>query len=94
MPAEGHYQQLLDLSQRMLAAGMAQQWDELVRLEQQRRVVLKTHPAATRSDSPQQVIELINKIQACDSELREKLEAWMAHARTLLRLDAHPSPER
>lgn len=94
MPAEEHYQQLLDLSQSMLAAGLAQQWDELVRLEQQRRVVLKTHPTATRSDSPQQVIELINKIQACDSELREKLEAWMTHARALLRLDAHPSPER
>lgn len=94
MPAEEHYQQLLDLSQSMLAAGMAQQWDELVRLEQQRRAVLKTHPTATRPDSPQQVIELINKIQACDSELREKLEAWMAHARALLRLDVHPSPER
>ena len=94
MPAEEHYQQLLDLSQSMLVAGMAQQWDELVRLEQKRRVVLKTPPLITRSDSPQQLIELINKIQACDSELREKLEAWMTHARTLLCLDAHPSPER
>lgn len=71
----------------MLVAGMAQQWDELVSLEQQRRALIGNTPASAQTDPPRPSIELIHEIQACDAELREKLDAWMAHARILLRLD-------
>lgn len=87
MPAEAHYRQVLELSQRMLSTGMAQHWEELVLLEQQRRVLLDNAPISAQTDSPQPLIELIHQIQACDAELREKLDAWMTHARILLRLD-------
>lgn len=87
MPAEAHYRQLLDLSRRMLIAGMAQQWDELVLLEQQRRTLLFSAPGVSPRDAPQPLIELIQQIQDCDTQLREKLDAWMSHARILLRMD-------
>jgi hypothetical protein len=87
MSAEAHYRQLLDLSQRMLSAGMAQEWEELVRLEAQRRALIEKAPAIGQTDLPQLSIELIGQIQACDAQLREKVEAWMTHARILLRLD-------
>lgn len=87
MPAETHYRQLLELSQRMLDAGMGQHWDELVLLEQQRHTLLLKAPGLTPRDAPQPLIELIQQIQDCDTQLREKLDAWMAHARILLRMD-------
>lgn len=92
MSAEAHYRQLLDLSQHMLAAGKAQDWDELVRLEEQRRALLYIPFVAIPGESSRQAIELIHQIQACDAELREKVETWMAHTRILLRLDTPPSP--
>lgn len=66
MLTETHYRQLLELSQRMLDAGMAQHWDELVSLEQQRRALLEKAPAMNQADSPLPLIELIHQIQACD----------------------------
>ena len=87
MSAETHYRRLLDLSQRMLVAGMAQQWDELVLLEQQRSAMLESFSGVAQSELMQPTVELIHQIQASDAELREKLDAWMAHARILLRLD-------
>jgi isocitrate dehydrogenase kinase/phosphatase len=92
MSADAHYRQLLDLSQRMLAAGMAQHWDELVQLEQQRRALLDKSPALTKADMRQPLIELIRQIQTCDAELREKIDSWMNDARILLRLDTQHSP--
>lgn len=92
MSAEAHYRQLLDLSQRMLAAGMDQHWEELVALEQQRRVLLEKVPTVTPTDLPQPLIELIREIQNCDTQLREKVDTWMTHARILLRLDSQHKP--
>ena len=93
MSLEAHYQQVLDLSQRMLAAGMAQHWDELVSLEQQRRARLDQAPAAAPTDASPALRELIGQIRQCDAELSEKVEAWMTHARILLRLDSQASPK-
>lgn len=86
MLAERHYQLLLDLSRRMLAAGTAQQWDDLVSLEEHRRLLLNKTPEIGPDDSPQPVIGLIREIQDCDAQLREKIDSWMADARILLRL--------
>ena len=81
-----HYQRILELSERMLAAGMAQEWAELIRLEEQRQVLLQATPSIT-SDTPKAPLaELIGKIQDCDNILREKVGTWLKHARILLRL--------
>ena len=93
MLTEAHYRHLLELSQRMLDAGMAQNWDELVSLEQQRRIFLEKSSIITKTDFPLPLIELIHQIQACDAQLSEKLDAWMTHARILLRLDTQHSPK-
>ena len=93
MAAETHYRQVLALSQRMLAAGMAQHWDELVALEAQRQMLLDQTPAAAPTDPSRPLGELIREIQQCDAQLSEKLEAWLSHARILLRMDAKASPQ-
>lgn len=74
----------------MLNAGKEQHWDELVLLEQQRHSLLLSKPGFTQQDTPQPLIELIQQIQDCDSQLREKLDAWMSHARILLRMNSTP----
>ena len=92
MAAEAHYRQVLALSQRMLAAGMAQHWNELVALEAQRQILFDQAPATVPTDPSRPVGELIREIQQCDAQLSEKLEAWLSHARILLRMDAKASP--
>ena len=77
----------------MLAAGMSQHWDELVSRERDRRAMLEKGAAASQFDHPEPLIELIRQIQSCDAELHEKLDAWMDHARILLRLDKQNSPK-
>ena len=79
-----HYRKLLDVSRRMLDAGMAQRWDELIDLERQRRGLFENLPAGASGNADN---EMIREIQACDAQLAEKLEAWMAHVRILLRMD-------
>jgi len=93
MSAEARYQQLLELSERMLTAGMAQRWDELISLERQRNALLYQTLSATAPGLAQPKIELIGKIQGCDEPLREKIDAWLSHARILLRLDKSATPE-
>ena len=87
MRAVDQYLLVLKLSQRMLAAGMAQEWDELIALERQRLVLLENLPKATDSDSVTTLAKLIQQIAECDAQLREKIDAWMTHARIILRMD-------
>ena len=94
MPAQAHYRQVLDVSQRMLAAGMAQHWDELVALEAQRQTLLDDAPVSAPAAPSPSLLELIGEIQQCDAQLTEKLEAWLGHARILLRMDEKPPPQR
>ena len=93
MDVPTHYRELLDLSQRMLAAGIAQQWDELVALEAQRQALFDRTPAAAPIVPASPLGELIGEIQQCDAQLSEKLEAWLSHARILLRMDPKASPK-
>jgi len=93
MTVQAHYRQLLALSQNMLAAGMAQHWDELIALEQQRQALFDHTPASAPIEPSSPVGELIGEIQQCDAQLSEKLEAWLSHARILLRMDAKSSPK-
>jgi hypothetical protein len=80
------YEQILVLSRQMLAAGLAQAWDELIALEDRRRMLFAQ--AETRPLRPEDAL-LIQEIQKCDAELTQKVDAWMTHARILLR-EAHP----
>ena len=84
-----HFRELLDVSQRMLDAGMAQRWDELIELERQRRALFENAPTGALRQADD---ALIREIQACDTQLTERIEAWMAHARILLRMDQPASP--
>ena len=93
MLAEAYYRQLLDLSQRLLSAGMAQHWDVLLRLDQERRALLDSPPRIAPGESTRPLIESIRQVQACDAQLLEKVETWMAGARILLRLDTRRAPE-
>ena len=94
MAAQAHYRQVLDLSQRMLAAGMAQHWDELVALEAQRQTLLDDAPVSAPTAPSPTLLKLIGEIQQCDAQLSEKLEAWLADARILLRMDEKSPPQR
>ena len=94
MPTQAHYRQVLDVSQRMLAAGMAQHWDELVALEAQRQTLLDDAPVSAPAAPSPSLLELIGEIQQCDAQLTEKLEAWLGHARILLRMDEKSPPQR
>jgi hypothetical protein len=76
------YEQILALSKQMLAAGMAQAWDDLIALEDQRRTLFSQ--VETQVLRPEDSV-LIREIQKCDAELIQKVGAWMTHARILLR---------
>ena len=82
MAASQHYDQILLLSREMLTAGMAQDWDSLVELEKRRRGLLALTVGQPISKD---CVPLISEIQLCDIKLREKIEAWMAHASIFLK---------
>lgn len=81
-----HWRRILELSERMLTAGMAQNWDELVSLEEQRQALMKTIPPYSGETPKAALTELIGQIQDKDNALREKIEAWMTHVRIMLRI--------
>lgn len=88
---ESHYQRILEVSQQMLDAGLAQEWERLLSLEKQRQLLWQTMPtqASTEQDH---IIDLIHQIQNKDLLLQEKVEAWLAHARILLRMPPRTAP--
>lgn len=88
---ESHYQRILEVSQQMLDAGLAQEWEQLLSLEKQRQLLLQTIPtqAAIEQDH---IVDLIHQIQKKDLLLQEKVEAWLAHARILLRMPPRTAP--
>jgi len=89
---QAHYRRILEISQRMLAAGMAQEWEQLLALEEQRQELLQSIPSGMEGTPVATLVELIHQIQDCDNVLREKLEAWLSHARVLLRLPPEDTP--
>ena len=88
MTLENHYRQLLQISQDMLAAGQAQEWEKLVSLEATRSLLLEKSPApiAAKGENPQSAVALIHQIQAIDAQLQEIVATWLEHARILLRI--------
>lgn len=86
MQIQERYQQVLELSREMLAAGRLQDWDHLADLEARRSALLKESPDAPPPPSADEIISLIREIQACDAELKETLTTTQAQIRTLLRI--------
>lgn len=74
----------------MLDAGMAQDWDLLLQLEQERKGLLHTSLPPQEKDptATADIVELIQRIQASDRALQEKVEAWLQDARILLRMSS------
>lgn len=76
----------LPLSEEMATLARQQNWEALVATERRRTALLATLPVpltANAGDSAT-IAELIKKIQACDSEVREYVEPWMEHTKGLL----------
>lgn len=81
MPPFSLYQNVLEVSKQMLAAGMNQDWDVLIDFEKQRQqLLLKTVGQPVTPDDASVILE----IQRCDSQLHEKVDAWMSHVRIFL----------
>lgn len=86
MPLLETFRNVLVLSEEMAKLAREQAWDALTVKERQRAALLATLPAtlpANTRDSAA-LAELIKQIQACDNEVREYVEPWMAHTKSLL----------
>jgi len=96
MQALETFRNALVLSEEMVKLAREQDWDALSENERRRAALLAkfsaTLPANTRDSAA--LAELIKQIQACDSEVREFVEPWMAHTKALLaRLSPNTSRE-
>lgn len=96
MPPLEIFSNALALSEEMAALARQQDWDGLVAIERRRTTLLATLPAPlpVNVGDAAAIAELIKKIQACDSEVREFVEPWMEHTKGLLaRLSRNVSVE-
>jgi DnaJ-domain-containing protein 1 len=82
---QAHYQQILELSQSMLNAGIAQEWLELARLEEERQALFNLTTNVSNGAPKEALVALIQKIQDSDNLLKEKIQACLEHTRILLR---------
>lgn len=81
------YRSLLELSQEMLALARQQDWDALPAAERRRAALLASIPAqlpARHAPEAAAIGGLIRQIQACDREILEHVQPWMADAGKLL----------
>lgn len=85
LPLEIQYGRILEVSQQMLAAGQAQEWDSLLELEKQRQSLFALLPTETGS-LPDGLADTLREIQRSDRMLMEKVENWLQHAKILLRM--------
>lgn len=82
MSKESQFHEALELSRQMLEVGRSQKWERLIALEGERQKLLRSISVA-RTDA--HLLPVLQEIKRCDDELRERLEAWMKHAKILLR---------
>lgn len=78
-----NYESLSALTGQMREAAAQGEWDQLVRIEQQRGelvAAMKPLDAEVRLDEAarQRKIQLINKIMADDAEIRNLTQTWMS----------------
>ncbi len=92
-PLEIQYGRILEVSQKMLAAGEAQEWDSLLELEKQRQNLFALLPSDNRN-LPGGLADTLREIQRSDRMLMEKVENWLQHARILLRMPVESDDSR
>ena len=85
------YLSALDLTHQMLGAAIAQDWDELVRIEKQRYEVIhaieRTKISLTINDK-RRIADTISEIETENTEIMERVQCWQEHAKILLRMKA------
>ena len=83
------YEEVAVITDRMLAAARAGEWEQLVALEARCSALiafLKTQPPSPplTGEAREQKIRIIKKILADDCEIRNITEPWMAHLAELI----------
>jgi len=83
------YSAMAKLSEMMVAAATAGDWDEFVRLEQRCAThtrTLKAHEPAEplRGEPRERKIELIRQILMADRQIRDLTMPWMSHLSALI----------
>lgn len=90
MPAQIEiYEQMCAISQRMVEAARANDWDTLIDLEQsvarlRNTLVEEVARTADSVSSPERKRELIHRLLKDDAEIRRHTEPWMEQVRMFL----------
>ena len=83
------YETVSDITDKMLAAARAGEWDRLVQLEE----LCHSHVQSLREGEPREPltgkmrerkVQIIHKILADDREIRNLTEPWMAHLAAMI----------
>ena len=73
------------LSEEMVKLAHAQAWDALVETERRRAALLAGLSLDSLSATAKlEFIDLLKRIQECDSDVRTHVEPWMVSVKTLL----------
>ena len=87
----GTYENILAVTARMLGAARAAEWDRLVELEQECRLLVQSLIAARSGNEIElepevrkRKFEIIRKVLADDAEIRNLTEPWMQRLQHLL----------
>lgn len=95
MDIENQYAAALELTHKMLAAVMIQDWDSLAAIEKQRAKIIEnvTHAAnATTSEAKKaRIAAIISNIEHESAEIIERVQCWQDHVKILLRMNSPSS---
>lgn len=83
------YKAILTVTEKMLKAAQANNWDELILLERECKTltqILVSNPSQTQLSEEMQKkkIKIIHKILDKDAQIRDIAEPWMTHLQNLL----------
>ncbi len=89
MDSEGQYIAALELTHKMLAAVVVQDWDSFALIEKQRaRIIEDVMHAKTVPSEAQKanIAAVITQIEHENAEIIERVRCWQDHAKILLRM--------
>ena len=91
LPSINIYENILNTTNKMLAAAQNNEWDQLVDLEQEcRKLTVKLMPHNTEhelnlsEELQQQKVKIIHQVLANDAQIRTITEPWMAQLQNIL----------
>lgn len=85
---DARYQKVLELSRQMLEAGKEQDWDLVLALESQRQSLFTILLSGKGNRLQVDLADTLTEILSCDTELMDRVDHWLQHARILLRMPA------